>query len=592
MANPRPYLSCLRIAITATALVWGWTGAAGAPPPASVAPAPPKPIEQQVSVKRGESVDIPLRIYGTRAQTLGWLIRQRPAHGKLSNLRSTAPESGIVTYTPPADLRVVSDRFTFSVRSNEGVSAAAEVQIAIVDDAPLLIVPTEMNFGTLLVGEASNRTLQLSNGGGGVAEGEWIVDPPWRAVGERRYKLAAGERQVAKILFSPDKPGEFKSEVRFTSQLDRVTTITGTALAPLAVKPATLLLKDRRGTARRSAEFELRNHTDEPFEVALIASQRLKFPPTVEIEAHGKSTVTLETAENDVAPLDETMRFAAGNLEASLAVKANAPPAILSVRPESVTFRSLVPGATAKESIVLKNDGGGAAQVVLSVGAPFSVAEKSFPIEAGASREVTISIAASSPGRVQSVLQITGGESVLEIPVEATISTGISSAASTRPPSTTPVKAPREEPESPRDLQPAVAFPAKVVASGKDEATFEWQGEIPSGATLRCQRRILSVAGNGGLAARYEDFPDCTFERRDGVNVATVRKLPPGETHHLRIDAVGPKGIVPVTFAQVSTPPQIRWRPKISLLQALCALAFLAAGVALWQRHKRSRSGF
>jgi hypothetical protein len=553
-----------------------------------VQPAPPKPIEQQVSVKRGESVDIPLRIYGTRAQTLGWLIRQRPAHGKLSNLRSTAPEAGLVTYTPPADLRVVSDRFTFSVRSNEGVSATAEVQIAIVDDAPLLFVPTEMNFGTLLVGEASNRTLQLSNGGGGVAEGEWLVDPPWRAVGERRYKLAAGERQIAKILFSPDRPGEFKSEVRFTSQLDRVTTITGTALAPLAVEPATLLLRNRRGSARRSATFELRNHTDEPFEVALIASQRLKFPPTVEIQAHGKATVTLETAENDVAPLEETMRFAAGNLEASLAVKAGPPPPVLSVQPESVTFRPLVPGATAKESIILKNDGGVATQVALAIGAPFSVEEKSFSIEPGASRELTISIAASSTGRAQSVLQITGGESALEVPVEAAISTTLPRATSS-PTSATPAKTRPAEPESPLDLQPAVALPANVVASGKDEATFQWQGEIPAGATLHCRRRILSVAGNGGLAASYEDYPDCAFERRAGVNVATVRKLPPGETCHFRIDAVGPNGTTPLTFAQISTPPRTRWRPNISLVQILCALALVVGGVALWQRHKGSR---
>jgi hypothetical protein len=454
------------MAIAATALVCTWARSAGAPSPAIVPSVPPKPIEQRVSVKRSESVDIPLRIYGTRAQTLGWLIRQRPAHGKLSNLHSTEPEAGVVTYTPPADLGVVSDRFSFSVRSNEGVSAAAEVQIAIVDDAPLLLVATEMNFGTLLVGEASNRTLELRNGGGGVTEGEWIVDPPWRAVGERRYKLASGESQIAKILFSPHKPGDFKGEIRFTSQLDRVTTVTGTALAPLAVAPATLLLKHRKGSARRSAEFELRNHTDNLFEVALIASQRLKFPPTVEVAAHGKATVTLETAENDVAPLDETMRFAAGSLEASLAVKANAPPPVLSVRPESVTFRPLLPGATAHESIVLKNGGGGAAQVALAIGAPFSIEEKNFTIEAGASRELTISIAASSPGRAQSVLQITGGENALEVPFEATISSTAPRASTSRPPAATPVSTPTADSEPQLEVQPAAALPARVTASG------------------------------------------------------------------------------------------------------------------------------
>jgi hypothetical protein len=261
------------------------------------------------------------------------------------------------------------------------------------------------------------------------------------------------------------------------------------------------------------------------------------------------------------------------------------------VRPETVTFRSLVPGATAKESVVLKNDGGVAAQVALAIGGPFSVEQKSFAIEPGASRELMISVAASSPGRVQSVLQITGGESAIEVPVEATISTTASRPTSSRPPSTTPAKTPPPEPEPQLELQPAAALPAKVVASGKDEATFEWQGEIPPDKSLHCRRRILSVAGNGSLAASYEDYPDCTFEQRDGVNVATVRKLPPGETHYFRIDAVGPNGTAPVTFAQISTPPKIPWWPKISLVQVLFVLALVAGGVALWQRHKRSRGG-
>ena len=41
-----------------------------AAPKVVIAPTPPQPMEQKVTVKRGGSVDIPLRIYGTRAQTL------------------------------------------------------------------------------------------------------------------------------------------------------------------------------------------------------------------------------------------------------------------------------------------------------------------------------------------------------------------------------------------------------------------------------------------------------------------------------------------------------------------------------------------
>jgi len=125
-----------------------------APKSIALPPAPPQPVEQEVTVKRGGSVDIPLRIYGTRAQTLSWLIRRPPAHGKLSNLRATAPETALITYTPPADLRFKTDRFTFSARSNEGASAPAEVLITIADEDPRLLVPAMLDFGALLSDDA------------------------------------------------------------------------------------------------------------------------------------------------------------------------------------------------------------------------------------------------------------------------------------------------------------------------------------------------------------------------------------------------------------------------------------------------------
>ena len=120
-----------------------------AAPKSVVEPAPPQPVSQKVMVKRGASVEIPLKIHGTRSQTLAWIIRQPPLHGKLSEVRATGQEAAAVTYRPPADLRVVSDRFTFSVRSTEGISAPVDVTIAITDDAPQISAPAEMNVGRI-----------------------------------------------------------------------------------------------------------------------------------------------------------------------------------------------------------------------------------------------------------------------------------------------------------------------------------------------------------------------------------------------------------------------------------------------------------
>ena len=200
-----------------------------AAPKAAVAPAPPQPVEQKATVKRGGSVEVPLKIYGTRAQTLAWIIKQGPAHGKLSTVRATGAESAVVTYRPPADFGVVSDRFTFSVRSSEGVSAPVEVVIAITDDPPQIRALGEMEFGTLLVGRKKTKTLEISNVGGGIAEGLLEVGAPWAVEGAKDYRLPAGERRVVKIMFAPDRIGRFESEVKFTSQADGAAILRGAA---------------------------------------------------------------------------------------------------------------------------------------------------------------------------------------------------------------------------------------------------------------------------------------------------------------------------------------------------------------------------
>ncbi|MEO7319720.1 MAG: hypothetical protein ABIZ56_12080, partial [Chthoniobacteraceae bacterium] len=184
-----------RLASALLFLKLGLAPMAMAAPKTPVAPAPPQPMEQKAAVKRGDTVDIPLKIYGTRAQTLSWIIKQAPLHGKLSGVRATGAESAVVTYRPPADLRVISDRFTFSVRSSEGVSAPVEVAVTITDDAPRISATAELDFGSLLIGASAAKTLEFSNAGGGIAEGAMEVDAPWKLAGARDYKLAAGERR-------------------------------------------------------------------------------------------------------------------------------------------------------------------------------------------------------------------------------------------------------------------------------------------------------------------------------------------------------------------------------------------------------------
>ena len=557
---------------------------AGAAPKTNVVPAPPQPVEQRVSVRRGGSVEVPLRIYGTRAQTLGWIVRQQPAHGKLSGVRATGAETAVVTYRPPTNLQVVSDRFTFSVRSNEGVSAPVAVTIAIVDDEPRIVAVAEMDFGALLTGATAVKVLDFTNAGGGIAEGGIEVSAPWRIEGARRYKLAAGDRHVAKIVFAPERAGKFGSEVRFTSQPDRVVAVRGVAEDALAVAPAELVLAQTPGFPLRAGSFELRNNTDAALEVAVAVSPRLVVQGMVHVAAGGVVALAVQVAEKDVAPLEETIAFTAGKIAARLSVRAAALAALVRARPQSVAFRR----GTLKERIVLGNEGGRETKVHLAIGAPFSIGESSFALAAGVEKEVVVTLASTAAGSAHAMLKITADAGGFEIPVDAEISS--TSAATAPAPRRTPGAAPaRQEPDPPAvdDVSSGI-LPAAVVSVGEKSATFQWQDSPPAGAKLRCLLRSLSLDADGELVTTFTEYPASKIEQRGKMNVATVEKLEPGNWYFFRIDAVTADGAPPLTFAQIRTPAATPRAPVFSLMRVLIALALLAGGASIWQR-KRGR---
>ncbi len=556
---------------------------------AVVAPAPPQPVEQKVTVKRGGSVDIPLRIYGTRAQTLAWIIRDAPRHGKLSPVRATASETAVVTYRPPADVRIAADRFTFSVRSAEGVSAAVEVTIAITDEAPQISAPVELDFGALLLGATSVKTMDFTNSGGGIAEGTFEVSPPWRIEGARTYKLPAGDRRAAKIVFAPERAGNFESELRFTSQPDRVINLRGIAEAALAMEPAALVLSRDAGQPLRAAAFTLKNNTDQPLDVALTASARLVLKKSLHLEPHAAAPVAVQAAETDATAVRETIVCTAGTLTAKVRVTADPLPALIRAQPDIIAFRK----ASIVEHLALQNFGGMESKVTLSIEPPFSVKDASFTLPAGAAKEVEIALATRPAGTIQTALKVSFDGQQFEIPVEAHGAIAEPTAASPRRASA-PIKIKREpEPSEPSEPVASEDFtlPAIIDATTGNSATLHWKNEAPAGTTLRCLERALSLDAEGELVVTFQDYLACKFTPRDGQIFATIEKLEPGKMYYFRIDAAVADGASPVAFAEFFTPAPPARKSPISLSLALFIAAIVTGGLSIWRR-TRSSSGF
>lgn len=545
-------------------------------------------MEQTVGVRRGASVDIPLRIYGTRSQTLSWIIRQQPAHGQLSKLRATSPETAVITYTPAADLRFTADTFTFSARSNEGASAPALVSISISDDPAKLVVPDIIDFGTVLTGSISTRQIEFTNGGGGIAEGEIMVDPPWRLDGSRRYKLGAGERHIAKVTFTPERGGRFDSEIRFSSQPERTTALRGLANEPLAVTPSPLELRNDAGTTLRAAGFELRNNTSEPIDVAINASKRLIIPTTLHLDPLTSVAVSVQATAGDAAAISETIRLTAGGISARLQVSAKALPAMIRALPEKVKFRRATAGGAEPETVTFENVGGSPGRMAIKASAPFGASDEAIVLEPGERKAVTVSLANTPTGGVQGTLKVSGDGILRDIALEAEV------APNGEPLFAQPIKRPPptiQRPGAP-SLQPtSIPGPRSgtVTSMTSNRATFEWPGTLGSDVRLRCLRRKLVNGEDDARNQTFSDYARCAFSQRDGRIVATVDNLEPGQVYFFRIDLAGQDGgaDIPVSFAQIRTPAPPPSSRRISLLTILVALALATGGAAIWQRSKR-----
>jgi hypothetical protein len=287
-----------------------------------IAPAPPPPVPATIKAKRGEATEVPLRIFGTRGQTLTFIIRAAPAAGKLSAPKNVGDESAVVRYTPPADRAVTRDSFTYAVRSTEGVSAAAEVKIEIVDIPAELIAPLELKNTQVLTGETETLTLELTNRGGSVCEGDVTADVPWRVESPAHYRIEGNGRAVLHVTFAPEVPGDFRGEVHYSSQPDRLTSLSGMAVAALAIRPVALDLKLESLTGVRAGAFEVTNNTKVEQTVVIHSSERLKLESRLTLPPDRSAAVTVQTRADDTEPIAEVIRFEGHGITAVLPVRA------------------------------------------------------------------------------------------------------------------------------------------------------------------------------------------------------------------------------------------------------------------------------
>ena len=561
-----------------------------------MAPAPPPAMPQSVKVARGQKIEIPLRTFGRHNEQLRYLIRAKPEHGRLSEPRVTEREVSVVTYEPPADLAVTSDQFRFSVKTSVGVSAPVEVKIAIVDEMPVLAIPDVLDFGGLLVGATATREFELANRGGGVAEGDLKLPPPWKVEGRQHYQLAAGESATYKIVFAPTEDGDFRGEIVFPSNPEHTTALHGTAAMPVSAEPAAVALEQQPGFGLRTGVFEIVNRTGEARRFRLSAGPRLRIKSEVAVPAGGRLAVAVSTQTTDVAPLDDVVKVEGDGVTLAVQVKAPAVGPILRTDPVRLSLGRAPAAAGAQITFHVENVGGSPAAVAGEIRAPFFVTPANFLIEAGEKRQVALGIQPGATGPYQGKLKLSAGSATLEIEVGAELTM---EAPGKR---TSPLKSPTRHPEPARETattEPAAWMPDLNVAKAihvtelrPTSARLEWPADISKATKFRLERLRFDRVADGTARNIWLEIPKVAFTRDGTQWYARMSGLQPAQPQTIRVVPLDSAG-QPSThlfIADFSTPPEPPGLRPPSLLQTLIGALVICLGIFGWQRMRERRT--
>ncbi|MGB8167299.1 MAG: fibronectin type III domain-containing protein [Chthoniobacteraceae bacterium] len=555
---------------------------------------PPPALPQSVTVARGQRVDVPLKIYGVQSEALRYLIKTPPAHGKLSDLRAVSREAYLVTYEPPADLKVTADRFTFSVQNHAGVSAPVEVTISILDEPARLAIPHTVEYAELLAGATAMKEIEVANKGGGRIEGDLEVDPPFKVEGRSHYRLEAGDYTYFKIVFAPSEGGLFRREIRYTSDREFVTTLVGSAQTPISAEPSRIELRHGAASAVRTGAFEIVNRTGDPLTFKLSGGSRLQVPASISVAAHGRAVIAVSTRADDVTELEDEVRIESPGFALRVPVRAFKAGPMLRLAQQSLALGRIDATRGARASVELENVGGTTASVTAEIAPPFALSETIFDVLPGEKKRLTLIVPPGDAQRYRTWLKFKAGATNVELEVEAELFGGMSSSRAAReedPETKRPAR-----PKDPAELEPwmpdlNLAKDIRVTNITPTSANLQWPVDMNGAAKFRVDRLVLTRDSAMELRNAWLEIPKTTFTRQGPLWVASVTGLQPQQSQTVRIVPLNPEGRAGSELFRIDfyTVPK-RTIPKPSLFSSLFVVLFAIGGFILFRRIRRQFS--
>ncbi len=573
-------------------------------PPPPIA-APPQPLRIAIKVKRDEPVEIPLGIYGTRSQTLEFKIRVRPAAGQLSEPKQVGQESAVVTYTAPADLAITKDQFSYSVRSREGVSAPSVVQITIINEPPVLAGPALVEFGRMMAGEKGVQTIEISNAGGGLADGTIEVSAPWQIEGRKVYRLRAGEKQSVVLSINASKSGRIAGELRCTptdseAKAGRVIELKADVLSPVSVRTEQLTLENVADSPLRSGFIEVANNTQSPQTLSISAGPRLSLPKSLTLQPQATSRIPVELQAKDFAAVEDEILIESSAETFRLPVRAGAAPALLQVDRQEIRFPSVQAGTSAQEKLTLENQGGHPATISVLLETPFSAGFTSAVLQPGERRELQLLFRSSLEGSFSGQLKITAPPREIILPLSAqaisastpsrTARPAKEASPQTRPPKSNPTPGTTTGAAETTSLEsaPRTLRPPEIIALTPTTLDLAWKqtGAVP--ATYKSEMREISLK-NEELEISWSPLPNCQLEFRGDRVEAKITGLTPATVYSLRFTPLDLEGkpadhLGTLELITPHSPETAAWITLPKTLVALLCLCLIGIARQKWIR--------
>jgi hypothetical protein len=563
-------------------------------------PLPPVAVPVTIRIAPRATVKIPLRIYARQGGDLNYLIRKEPQFGKIVRIEPVDLDTWVLTYQQTAAMEGdgdLHDRIVYAAQNRNGTSAPVEIDIQIVDIPPLPAAPERLDFGEVLLGDTVARTITIANHGGGIMEGDFAVDAPWR-IEPSHYRLRRGEEARFRVTLTAPAEQEFRGSIRFPGFPQRETVLHATGAAPVSIAPHTVdLLASEPGRAR-TGTLTLTNRTGQERTVRLAADARLHLPSELKIPAYGATPITPTLEPGDTAAIDSLIAIQDGEniLNARVqAVAATLPLPQLQWEPGRLNFGPVEIGQSHTRTVRLRNTGKVAAQCNTELPAPFKIDAESFTLEPGAETTLQITVAPAWPGNLSAALTVHTSGTHLSVPLAAQVLSHVTVTGS-GPSASNVVAATLSQPGQAGEESHARLLSGIAAIRGIDldrttpgTAVLSWKPPLGPAShpslDYRVEVRRLLTDASGTLKVVWIPLPTVRYEKTPERVTAHLSQIPPGIGVTARIVSITPEG----RESEPSSPIQffVPAKPIIFTWQRLLLTLFAGmGGVALWLQRR------